>query len=416
MSLFRHCFRLAAALALSLAALAGPAAAQDNLYAPAVVVNDALITEFDIDQRTKLIRLMGGPQGDLREMAIGMLIEDRLRDQAAEAAGITLTEAQIEAAMREFAQQRNLGLDQLMGRLRQAGVTRQAMVDLISNQAAFREAMRLRFLARATPSETEIETEQERGLGTARLSVRLAELVIPIQERGDIRTAQLAQELYDELNGGGDFAAAVRSYSRAPSARRGGEVGWLPLDRLPPSIGTEIAVLAPGQVTRPIDVPNAVVILKLLETREDDGTEADPDAARVTVGRLIIPLRSNASETDIAAAQVEAEQIGRQIASCADVEARKASYDPASGIEGPVPLGALTDAERDAIAPLAAGQVGPPVRLREGMAVIVLCARSGGTDPTSIEQVRSRLIAERMQSFAQGYLQELRRDALIEYR
>ncbi|MEM8742662.1 MAG: peptidylprolyl isomerase, partial [Pseudomonadota bacterium] len=62
------------------------------------------------------------------------------------------------------------------------------------------------------------------------------------------------------------------------------------------------------------------------------------------------------------------------------------------------------------------GQVTPPVRVATGMAVIVLCARTGGTDTSSIEQIRGRLISERMTSFAQGYLQELRRDAVVEYR
>lgn len=46
----------------------------------------------------------------------------------------------------------------------------------------------------------------------------------------------------------------------------------------------------------------------------------------------------------------------------------------------------------------------------------MLCARTGGTDTSSIEQIRGRLISERMTSFAQGYLQELRRDAVVEYR
>lgn len=412
--------RLCAGAALCaglIGASGGPGSAQDSdLYAPALVVNDALITEYDIRQRVRLMEVMRVPASDPREQAIEMLIEDRLRAQAAKQAGIELTQTQIDDALEEFARQRNLSAAQMLSQLRGAGITRQAMVDLLANQAAFREAMRLRFLARATPTDSEIETEQGRGLTATRQSVRLAELVIPIRERGELRTAQLAEELYTNLSGGADFAAAVRSYSRAPTARRGGEVGWVPLDRLPPQIGTQIALLQPGQVTRPIDVPNAVVILQLVEIREDEGPVADPSDVRVTVGRLIIPLRAEPSETDIAAAAAEAEQLGRQLSSCSDVQSRQRSYEAASGIQGPVPLSALPDAERAALAPLTVGQVTPPVRVATGMAVIVLCARTGGTDTSSIEQIRGRLISERMTSFAQGYLQELRRDAVVEYR
>ncbi|MEM9047864.1 MAG: peptidylprolyl isomerase [Pseudomonadota bacterium] len=391
-------------------------AQSDDLYAPAIVVNDALITEFDIQQRVRLIGVLGAPATDARRTAIEMLIEDRLRAQAAREAGVALTDEQIEAALEEFARQRNMSASQMLSRLSGAGISRQAMVDLLGNQAAFREAMRLRFLARSTPTDTEIETEQVRGLQSNRISVRLGELVIPIQERGAVRTAALAEELYQSLNDGADFTAAVRSYSRAPTARRGGEVGWVPIDRLPPQIGSQIALLQPGQVTRPIDVPNAVVFLKLLEIREDEAPALDPSAVRVTIGRLIIPLRQDPSETDIAAAAVEAEQLGNQISSCADVEARRNSYEAASGIEGPMALSDLPDAQRTAIAPLAVGQVSPPVRVPTGIAVIVVCAKIGDTDVTSIEQIRGRMISERMTSFAQGYLQELRRDAVIEYR
>lgn len=413
--------RLLAQIAVLAIALAIPAAGQNrtqdrDLYAPAVVVNDQLITEFDIQQRIRLMQILGGVTGDLRQAAIETLIDDRLREQAARQAGIKLSDEQIQAALKEFAAQRGIGVDALMSRLRQAGVTRQAVIDLVANQAAFREAMRQRFLARAMPTDSEVEAEMRRGPGAASTEVRLAELVIPVRERGELATAKLAEDLARQFASGGDFAAAARRYSRAPSAPRGGDVGWLPLDRLPPSIGAQIALLKPGQVAGPIDVPNAVVFLKLLDSREGGTPGTDPRRALVTLGRLIVPLRPNAGETDIAAATVEAEQLGLQLASCADVEARKAGYARGSGVEGPVPLDQLPDAEREAVAALQPGQVSPPVRLRNGIAVIVMCARSGGTDPTSIEQVRNRLINERMVSFAQGYLQELRRDAVIEYR
>ncbi|HEU0222131.1 MAG TPA: hypothetical protein VFR34_07965, partial [Paracoccaceae bacterium] len=140
-----------------------------------------------------------------------------------------------------------------------------------------------------------------------------------------------------------------------------------------------------------------------------------PDAT-VTVGRLVIPLRGDASEEDVAAAETEAAAVGRQLRTCADVEARKQEYGPGSGPQGPVPVSTLADAERAAIANLVAGQVSPPVRVAQGMAVILVCERSASPDPTGIDQVRNRIIAERMTSYATGYLQELRRDAVIEYR
>ncbi|HEU0222767.1 MAG TPA: peptidylprolyl isomerase, partial [Paracoccaceae bacterium] len=257
--------RLAHLMVVAVLCLAGRPALAADPFAPAVVVNDQLITEFDVAQRMRLMQIMGVGGSDVRAMAIESLIDDRLRAQAAKNLGITLTDAQLQAAMSEFAGQRGMTADQMIARLGQAGVTKQAILDLISNQAAFREAMRLRFLARATPTESEIASEQARGPGLGQTELHLAELVLPVRERGEIETAKLAEELYQSLSAGGDFAAAARRYSRSPTGRKGGEVGWMPLDRLPPTIATELALLGAGEITRPIDVPGAVVILKVLE-------------------------------------------------------------------------------------------------------------------------------------------------------
>ncbi|RMF35779.1 MAG: hypothetical protein D6754_12605, partial [Alphaproteobacteria bacterium] len=360
--------------------------------------------------------LTGVRSKDIRKLAIDSLIDDRLRADAARQAGIKLSEEQLQAAMKEFAAARKMTVKQMMAGLRRSGITRQAMIDLVENQAAFREAMRQRFVARATPTDSEIEAEQSLGLGTPGLNVRLAELVIPVAERGELRTAKLVEKLYDDLSRGASFAAAVRKYSRAPTASRGGDVGWMPLDRLPPSIGSEIAVLKPGQITRPINVPKAVVILKLVDSKPLAADAAKASDVEVTVGRLIVPLKADASETDIAAARVEADKLTASLKSCSEVEAKRGEYGKGSGIEGPVKLTALPEAERNAIARLNAGQVSAPVRTSSGMSVLVVCARSGGVDPEAIKRIRDRLFQERMISFAQGFLQELRRDAVIEYR
>ncbi len=433
MGIFAHLRR--AALCVLLVLPAATAAAQDP-FAPAVVVNDQLVTEFDIAQRQRLMGLMGVP--NTRESAIETLIDDRLRAQAAKALGVTMTEERLQASVEEFASARRMTGEQMFARAAQAGVTRQGVLDLIENQAAFRDAMRQRFLSQATPTDAELEGAAEIGIPTGRMSVRLAELVIPLQERGESQTRSLAADLSGRFEGGEDFTEAVRRYSRAASARRGGETNWIPLDRLPAQIGTEIALLQPGQVTRPIDVPGAVVFLKLLETRQDapgaaagaapggaSGTAATASASgvSVTIGRLVIPLSRTASETAVADAEAEATRTRAALDSCTAVDARAESFGPGSGIVGPVSLDSLPEAERDLVARLEDGEAGGPVRTTDGLVLIVLCARSSEpaattaeTSPDALEALRARLVNERMVGYAEGYLQELRRDAVIEYR
>ena len=65
-----------AALAPASAALA------QNPYAPAIMVNEGVITRYDIDQRIKLLEALGA-SADLRKLAVQQLTEDRVKVQAA---------------------------------------------------------------------------------------------------------------------------------------------------------------------------------------------------------------------------------------------------------------------------------------------------------------------------------------------
>ena len=56
------------------------------------------------------------------------------------------------------------------------------------------------------------------------------------------------------------------------------------------------------------------------------------------------------------------------------------------------------------------------IRDGRGVVLVMLCGRSGEVSPEDRESLRARLFNQRMNAFAQGYLQELRGDAVIEER
>lgn len=74
------------------------------------------------------------------------------------------------------------------------------------------------------------------------------------------------------LSIGADFASEARRISRAPSAPNGGNIGWIsfPLPpqegktgSLPLSVAQAIVALKPGEISRPLPVPGAWVLLRL---------------------------------------------------------------------------------------------------------------------------------------------------------
>jgi parvulin-like peptidyl-prolyl isomerase len=89
--------------------------------------------------------------------------------------------------------------------------------------------------------------------------------------------AEAAHMAHRRLSSGEDFATLARILSRAPSASRGGELGWfsfpLPAAQgrtagLPLPVARALPGMHPGQVSAPLDIGDALVIVRLDEVRD----------------------------------------------------------------------------------------------------------------------------------------------------
>ncbi|CAN5687884.1 hypothetical protein BH23PSE1_BH23PSE1_04150 [soil metagenome] len=259
--------RAVSAIILGLA-LAGPAAAQ-NPYSPALTVNEAVITHHDLDQRAEFLAALGAT-GDLRALAAEQLTEDRLRLEAARAAGLELTEAEIDGGIAEFAEQRGLSAEDVTQVLSARGIDRQTLEDFVEAGVAWRELVNARFRARAMPSGADLDAAIEVATGAPQESVTLAEIAIPFAERGDAETVAFAERLTADIRRGAtSFAAAVSAYSRSASAEQGGRLPPLPARQLPPDIRGQVLLMRPGEVTNPIPITGGLAIIQLVAAQEE---------------------------------------------------------------------------------------------------------------------------------------------------
>jgi peptidyl-prolyl cis-trans isomerase SurA len=265
---------LAMGLVVVLAVLAGPGAAQ-NPFSPAITVNNGVITNYDIEQRSLLLDALGA-SGNVRELAVRQLTEDRVKTQAADELGIELPEGAIAAGLEEFATARGLTLDDVTGVLEARGIDPQTMNDFVESGLVWREVISQRFRARATPSDADLDAALEQERTTPQEMLTLAEIALSFAERGEEETQALAERLYREIQGGASFAAVAREYSRSSSAAQGGVLEPLPAARLPPAFRTQVLLLRPGQVTRPVPIAGGIAIVKLVSI-----SEVRPSAERV---------------------------------------------------------------------------------------------------------------------------------------
>ncbi len=102
--------------------------------------------------------------------------------------------------------------------------------------------------------------------------VRLSEILVPLAANADdtqVAAAQKsAQEIYDKLKGGADFAATAKAQSGGPTAAQGGDLGQFKHGALAAVLETKTFALPVGGFTEPTRTRQGWVILKATEHQQ----------------------------------------------------------------------------------------------------------------------------------------------------
>lgn len=273
----------AAALCFVAATVCAPAptsAQSADAFAPAAFVDGRAVTNFDVDQRLRLLRIAGLPSAT-EEIALQSMIDDRLKRAAAEASGVAVAREDVDVGLSRFAQAQGLDARGLERRLRREGISLAVMREYIETEVLWSAVVRRDYGVAEEVTELELDDEISAMGLDRRVSYQLGEIAIPAG-RDRAAAAALADEVVSEIRAGGDFSALARRHSRAPSARNGGRLGTVPAERLPPGLANALAGLEPGDVTDAFGVEAGFIILTVFERIEErrELSEADREAIR----------------------------------------------------------------------------------------------------------------------------------------
>lgn len=383
-------------------------AARKNPWGVAIKVNDGVVTNWEIDQRVLLLRAFG-TTGDLTKIAQDQLIEDRLRLQAAKAAGIAITDEEVEAGVDEFAKRGNLTGEQLYGYIAQRGADKESMRDFVRAGVVWRSLVQARFGPRSAVSEREIDTALNLSSGRDAQEILISEIRLPLNQRSDNKTLELAERLSKEISSEGAFASAARRYSRAPSRGRSGRLDWIPVSTLPPALAGQIMALNPGEVTAPVPLGPTVGIFQLRGVRP--AKKQGEEVVSVTYTTVVIP-----GEPGSERARSEAVKLVNDVDTCDDLRAQAERFKVEPAFTDHVDeVGNLSPTMALELAKLDLGESSYFTNSAGGISVVTLCSRLRDLPEGARDNIRNGLFQQRISGFGQGYLQELKGDAVITY-
>ncbi|MFD2738776.1 peptidylprolyl isomerase [Sulfitobacter aestuarii] len=384
----------------------GQAGAAQNLFAPVVRIDDAVVTEYEVQQRQRFLQLLNAP-GATREAAIEALIDDRLRARAAREAGLELPPEAIREGMREFAGRADLQTDEFIAALNQSGVSEETFRDFVTVNIAWRELIRARYADRVQISRAEIDRARAADRGAGGLRVLLSEIIIPAPPPRAAEVAALAERI-SKTRSTAEFSSFARQYSATASRERGGQMPWTPLEKLPPAIQPLIRDLAPGEVTAPLPIPNAVALFQL-RAIEETGAPAQ-NYAQIDYAAYHIPGgRSDAALT-------RAAQIRAEIDTCDDLYGINQG-GPAGQLErkSESPAQIPQDIAIE-LAKLDPGEVSTALTRADGrnLVFLMLCGRTASANAeVSEEAVVNSLRQRRLEGYSAQLLEQLRANSRI---
>ena len=395
---------LAVALALVLCVPSGAQA--QNPFETVIRVNSSPITRFDLQQRTLFLTLLNaGPEA--ARIAREQLINERIQAQAAARAGIALPEEAIQSAQAAFAAQGEFDRETFILALGEQGIEEGTFRDFVTSGLLWREVVAARFGPRAEVTEDEIDRALAQVPSRGGVRVLLSEIILPAanpeSETASLVRAQRLQQLTDET----EFAAAARQFSVATSRLRGGEINWRALDDLPPEAQEALRGIAPGQVTRPIRLPSAIALFRLRDREEV--AQGSLEIVSADYAEYLIPGGRGPE------ALAEAGRIAQQVRVCDDLYGVARGQPPERLRRQTVRLGDLpADVARE-IALLDTNEVSTNLTRGGNLVFLMLCQRTV-RESTAVDraQVRQVLTGQRLETFAAGFLNELRLAAEIE--
>src|SRR5690606_22329912 len=268
-------------LLLGAALLAATAQAQVRpLDRVVAIVDNDVVMQSQLDARLREVQQTIGKRGGalppeqvLSQQVLERLIIENIQLQIGDRSGIRITDEELNQAMGTIAQRNGMSLEQFRDALASDGLSYADARDQVRREMIISRVRQRRVAERIQVTDQEVQNFLASDLGKMQLSeeFRLANILIPVSEgasSSEIQAAdRQAQELYQQLQQGADFAQLAVSRSASENALEGGEMGWRKAAQLPPPFDSMIRQLNPGEVTEPVRTPGGFIILKLIEKR-----------------------------------------------------------------------------------------------------------------------------------------------------
>lgn len=411
-------FKTTACTALAATTLfAGTAQAQQSPHSHgiAAVVNDDIITTHDLQQRVLFMLATTGAERDeatilrLQQTALRNLVDEHIQLQESNKFEQSISDAEVNRSVARLIGRNGLDPNEVAQQLAQSGISINTLRDQVRSEIAWQRIVNGLYGSRIRISDAQIDENLSRQTVNAeKPSIRVAEIYIEATpEIGGMEGAmEGGRAMKIQAQQGAPFTLLAQQFSSAPSAAKGGDVGWVREGELRPEVDAALATLEKGTVSDPIQVPGGVYVVAKIDERVSTSE---------TVYKLKQVNLPAESEEALNAASEQLVALKPSLNSCETLQ------DDIEDVEGlkTADMGEVKDSDMSeeiqaVLATTGVNELSDPIRTPAGAVALMVCERNvtGSNIPTRTE-IEERLMDQQLAQASKRHLRDLRRQATI---
>ena len=395
----------------------------------AAIVEEDVILEGELQREIAMVearmresKAQLPPETVLRRQVLEKLIMDKLQQQLAERAGVTISEEMLNNAAADIAQRNNMSLENFRTELENSGMSYKAFLDGVRNEIIINQVRAKEIGSRVKVSDSEVEhyIETQGSSGDEAIQYHLGHILIALKEGSSSSEIQKAEkkasELVKKLRAGQDFAQTAISESEDSNALKGGDLGWRTLNDIPSQLADGVKKMRLNEVSDPIRSSSGYHIIKLLDKKSD----VDNHVITTTKVRHIL-IKTN-ELIDDSEARRRLLELKKRIMDGDDFAtlAKSHSDDKGSAIKGGdlgwVEPGNLVKPFEDAMNRLSPNELSEPVQSQFGWHLIQVLDRKEKDNASEHRKnmVREAIRKRKIEEETELWLRRLRDEAYVE--
>ena len=279
-----------------------------KLYRIVAIVDQTVITEQELESRMRTVTAQLKKQNTelpaesvLRKQILERLISDALQLQYAAQTGVKIDDNQLNKTIERIAEQNQMSVKEFSDALSADGISMTKFRADIRSEITIARLREREVESRVNVSESEIDNflTTQSSNNENRDEFEISHILIRTPEEGTPEEIQKAKAKVDEaiklLQEGSSFSKVSASFSDAPNALEGGNLGWKSATQVPTLFLDALKSMQSGEVSQPLRSPNGFHILKLNNKR---GGNSPLVIEQTHARHILIKLTEIVSESD----------------------------------------------------------------------------------------------------------------------